>query len=577
MLKKLQVLSKSLVYPIALLPFAAVLLRFGALGLTYAHTGTAGYYISVILQAPASVVFDNLGLWFAIAIAFGLAKDQRGEAALLGGLGYLILVAMTSASFGGAGDPTGLHIPDWFYKNILVKDGFSQLLYAKGNGGNYTYLLNTGVFGGITVGCIVAYLYNKFNKIQLPVYLSFFSGRRFVPMITLVTMIPVGLAFCIIWPWFQYALNELGVWLSKSGTGSAAAADTAKQAGAVFIYGVINRILLPFGLHHVINTILWFGLPFTGQVVSGANKGDIIGPVFGDITAFNKAIGGAGMFETGYFPMFLGGLPAIGFAMIYSAKKENRKAVAGFLGGAMAVAFLTGISEPLEFSFLFLSPILWFCHALFTGILGALTVALHIRLSFGFSAGLIDYIVSLPFSWNMAQALSDLNYFGNNVQNTLYIGKGWSVAANPLWIFPLAGIAFAMYFFSFKFLIRRYNIQTPGRGDDVIVAPFSDKEQHNEKMSSLLEETAKKTETSNINVKARNIIDYVGGPSNIEQIENCTTRLRFTLKDLSIVQEKELKAISFGLIKVGKNNLQVVVGMSLAEPLKDEIKNILNH
>jgi PTS system N-acetylglucosamine-specific IIC component len=370
-----------------------------------------------------------------LAEATGLTVDQLGKVdfmtALLNWSNNWKGGASLSYTWGDAASFSSL-----FY--VPVKDGASGVVTGS------AYVLNIGVLGGIVAGGLSAFLYNRLKDIKLPTALSFFGGRRFVPMVAMVASIGVALIFAIVWPWIQWVLMKMGQ----------AVADPENPAVAVpgtMLYAFLNRILLPFGLHQILNTLFWFQLPVHGDVIKSIS-GDVISTnqwVNGDINAFTAGISTAGLFQSGFFPVMMGGVPAIAIAMIFTAKKENRKQVAGFLGGVAAVAFLSGITEPVEFSFVFLSPLLLVIHAGLTAIFVGATTWMHIQVGFGFSAGLIDYCISFAQSWGMA----------NHATGAAH------VTSNPLWILPLAALAGVVWFFVFFFSIKGLKVMTPGRED----------------------------------------------------------------------------------------------------------------
>ncbi|AUF83735.1 PTS sugar transporter subunit IIA [Mesoplasma syrphidae] len=534
-LSNLQELGKALQFPIAVLPFAALLNRFGALGIAYTTTADgkiineAGYWISFIIQKPGAVVFDNLALLFAIGLAFGLAKDHRGEVALVGAIFFFTITALTSV----AGS-----LPDMIYGKVLTftdENGkqYSSLIYVKNYAEDGTtikgasYVLNIGVLGGIVSGCFSAYLYNKYKEIKLPTALSFFGGRRFVPMIGLVVAIPTAFAFAIIWPWIQYALMLFGTSVANPKNPAVAIPGTA-------IYAGLNRLLLPFGLHQILNTFFLFQLPINGSIVDPITGTINAGTqwVNGDINAFAKGIQGSGLFQGGFFPIMMGGVPAIAIAMIFAAKPENRKEVSGFLGGVALVSIISGITEPIEFSFVFMSPILLVIHVLLSFIFVAISTAMQIQIGFGFSAGLIDYLASFAQSWGFANE-----------------GGNMTVSANPLWTLLLTSVAGGTWFVSFYFLIKWLNIETPGR-ENIIV---DNKETNSKK--NINQFTGNKYE-----IMAENIISAIG-ENNIVLIDNCATRLRLKLKDNSKINESEIKKSgAFGIKRFGNETLQIVVG-----------------
>ncbi|AGR41903.1 PTS transporter subunit EIIC [Spiroplasma diminutum] len=567
-LTMLQELGKVLQFPIAVLPFAAILNRFGALGIELSTTdgeitNQIGYWISLIIQKPGSIPFDNLALLFAIGCAFGLAKDHRGEVALVAVIFYLSITALT-------GEGT---LPEMIYGKVLpmkqtgevtIVDGKEVITELAGNAKQWSqllyvpimkfttesrekvivgaaYVLNIGVLGGIVAGCMSAWFYNKFKDIKLPTALSFFGGRRFVPMVALVASIPTAFAFAIVWPWIQLGLI-------KFGTSVANPENPALAIPGTTIYSILNRLLLPFGLHQIMNTFFWFQMPVTGYAVapiSGVPGTELI-TVNGDINAFTAGISNAGLFQSGFFPIMMGGLPMAAVAMIFTADKENRKEMAGFLGGVAGVAFLSGITEPLEFSFVFIAPVLLGVHAGLTGIFMAITTAMKIQIGFGFSAGFIDYAISFAQSWGLA------NYHN-------------SVLANPLWILALVAIAGGVYFVVFYFTIKGMNLATPGRNVGGVINTAG-------KTSSSKESTQKGDKYENM---ASKIVDAIGR-DNFVSIDNCATRLRLVLKDNSKIDDSLIKSAgTYGIKRLGTESLQIVIGPDVehaANALRKELE-----
>lgn len=565
-LKFLQELGKALQFPIAVLPFAAVLNRFGTLGITYTTvtvdgvmtiTNHIGYWVSFILQQPGAVVFNNLPLLFAIGVAFALADDHRGEVALVGAIFYLIISAMTSLQN---------TLPDMLYGKVLTfktdaGTSFSRLIYVPVYGKDGTtitgsqYVLGIGVLGGIVAGILSAQIYNKYKAVKLPQALSFFGGRRFVPMIALVVTVPVAFLFAVIWPWLQFGLMGFGKLVANPNNPAVAIPGTA-------VYGVLNRLLLPFGLHQILNTFFWFQLPINGNIIAPITGAVIGNPewINGDINAFTKGIAGSGLFQSGFFPIMMGGVPAIALAMIFAAPKENRKKVAGFLGGVAIVSLISGITEPIEFSFVFISPLLLGIHALLSGAIVAITTAMHIQVGFGFSAGLIDYIISFAQSWGFANHNTGIT----------------KVLANPLWILLLTAGAGMLYFSIFYTLITKLNIETPGR-EKVTVG-----ETNNVAISNTIVETtsakknsSKNTKVDKYTIMAEEIIIAIG-KENFVSVDNCATRLRLIVKDTSVINQTQVKAAgTFGVILLGKEALQIVIGPDVehvANVMKEKLK-----
>ncbi|TDT62822.1 N-acetylglucosamine-specific PTS transporter subunit IIBC [Fonticella tunisiensis] len=453
----LQKLGKALMTPVAVLPAAALLLRLGAEDVLNIKW----------MNAAGDAVFGNLALIFAIGIAIGLAEENNGVAGLAAAVGYFVLTKVAAT---------------------------------------FNEKINMGVLAGIIVGVLAGYLYNKYKAIKVPDFLGFFGGKRFVPIVTSFYTLIIGVLAGYVWPLIQNAISSFGNAIANSG---------AIGAG---IFGFLNRLLIPFGLHHVLNSFVWFQF---GEFTNASGK-----VVTGDLTRFFAKDPTAGTFMTGFFPIMMFALPAACFAMISAAKKENRKAVTGMLLGVALTSFLTGITEPIEFLFMFIAPALYFIHAVLTGLSLALTTALGIRLGFGFSAGLIDYILS----------------FG--------------IASKPL-LAIVIGLIFAIfYYIIFLYVIKKYNLPTPGR---------------------INEESAVLSNLGNNKLKEKGseILKALGGKENISVIDACVTRIRVTVKDSSLVNEARLKELgATGVLRMGSNNFQVVVG-TIADPLVTHIKTIM--
>ncbi|EJL47857.1 MULTISPECIES: N-acetylglucosamine-specific PTS transporter subunit IIBC [Brevibacillus] len=479
MLAFLQRIGKALMLPVATLPAAALLLRFGAINyvtefrLGESVGGFLNQYIAPFLFAGGSAIFDNLPLIFAVGVAIGLAGDA--VAALAAVIAYMVLTSVLSKV------PAAMP---------FIADDVK---------------LNMGVLGGILAGGVASYCYNRYHNIKLPEWLGFFGGKRFVPIITSLSMVIIGLLFGIIWGPIQDALNNMGNWIVSLG---------ALGAG---LFGFFNRLLIPFGLHHVLNAIAWFQI---GDFTDTTGK-----VVHGDLHRFFAGDKSAGMFMTGFFPIMMFALPAAAFAIIHSAKPEKRQAIASVFIGTALASFLTGITEPLEFAFMFAAPMLYVLHAILTGVSGYIVTAMGIKHGFGFSAGLIDYGLNFPLSTN-----------------------AW-------WIIPI-GLAFAVvYYFLFRILIVKFNIKTPGREDDEVVESAA-------------------SGSNSTQEKALKVLALIGGKENIVSVDACITRLRLVLKNDKIVNEKGLKDLgAAGVMKLGQGSVQVVFGTQ-SELLKDEIKKL---
>ncbi|CAM4069412.1 N-acetylglucosamine-specific PTS transporter subunit IIBC [Paenibacillus alkaliterrae] len=483
MLAFLQKIGKALMLPVAALPAASILLRFGNIDYVKdIHLGGAGefinQYIAPFLAAGGSAIFDHLALIFAVGVAIGLAGDA--VAALAAVIAYQVLITVQ------------LKVPLVF--SGIVGEGV---------------VLNMGVLGGIIAGLISAFLYKRYHTIKLPDWLGFFSGKRFVPIITSLVMVIVALLLGLIWGPVQSALDTFGRWVVGFGGISS------------FVFLTANRLLIPTGLHHVINSIAWFQI---GDYTDAAGK-----VVHGDLTRFFAGDKTAGMFMTGFFPIMMFALPAGALAIIHTARKEKRKLVASIFIGTAFASFLTGITEPLEFAFMFVAPFLFVIHALLTGLSGFILYELDVKHGFGFSAGFIDYAVN------------------------------YQLATNPLIIIPV-GLAFALfYYFLFRFLIVKLNLKTPGREDETAEA------ENDEKTSA----------SSAGSGKVENVLQALGGSQNIVSLDACITRLRLVVKDETVVNDTLLKGLgAAGIIRLGKGAVQVIFGTQ-SEQLKDEIKKIL--
>ena len=472
MLSFLQKIGKSLMLPIAVLPAAGLLLRLGQPDLLnipfIAEAGNAFFGSMAIDPAhDPGATFSNLALLFAIGVAIGFAQDSNGAAALAGAIGYMVLVFTTHAI-------------------------------------NNT--INMGVLGGIIAGISAGMLYNKYHDIKLPTWFAFFGGRRFIPIVTAVSAVILGLLFGYIWPYVQDGINSLAHWIIGAG------------AVGVAAYGFLNRLLIPLGLHHIINTLIWFDFgSFT----------DAKGNVFhGDITRFLHGDPKAGIFTAGFFPIMMFGLPGACLAMIVAAKKERRKKVAALLVGMALTAFVTGVTEPIEFSFMFISPFLYVVHALLTASSLAVTYTLGIHDSFSFSASLIDYLLN----------------FG--------------IAQKPVLLLLVGAVYFVVYFIVFYFVIKWRDLKTPGREDE--------------------EDTAEEQGGLSVDDKymrmSAGFLEGLGGKENITNIDNCATRLRLEVRDSDAIDEQRIKRSGArGVMKTSKTSVQIIVGPDVefaAEALK---------
>jgi PTS system N-acetylglucosamine-specific IIC component len=463
----LQPLGRSLMLPIAVLPVAGLLLRLGQADLLNIP----------FIAFAGDAIFSNLGLLFAIGVAVGFAKDNNGAAGLAGVVCFLVATA---------GAKTLIHVPPDALKDMAVnaQDFAASAFKDKA-------LAKLSVPMGILSGLIAGDFYNRFGNLKLPEYLAFFGGRRFVPIICGVAGLGLALAFGFGW----------GA-LSKGMDGLSLAIVAAGPLG-LFAYGFLNRLLIVTGLHHILNNVVWFIV------------GDYHG-VTGDLHRFFAGDPTAGAFMAGYFPVMMFGLPAACLAMYHTAKPERRAAVGGMLLSLALTAFLTGVTEPIEFSFMFLAPVLYGVHAVLTGLSMVVMNALGVKLGFGFSAGLFDYVLN------------------------------FNKATRPLLLIPI-GLAYGgLYYGLFRFFILRFDLKTPGR-DEVDV--------------SVTEQAA------STGGREERFVAALGGAANLIEVAACTTRLRLVIADFSKVDEAALKALgSRGMIRPAPNDLQVVLG-----PIADQV------
>ncbi|SEG02338.1 PTS system D-glucose-specific IIA component, Glc family /PTS system D-glucose-specific IIB component, Glc family /PTS system D-glucose-specific IIC component, Glc family [Caloramator fervidus] len=494
----LQKVGKALMLPVALLPAAGILLALGNMFQQQAFLEKAPIFNSPSIQAIAKVmeqsggiIFSNLPLLFAVGVAVGLSGGE-GVAGLSAIVGFLIM----NVTMGIVGGVTPAHVgKSPAYANVL---GIPTL--------------QTGVFGGIIVGLIAYALYEKYYTIELPPFLGFFAGKRFVPIITAATSIVLGLIMVVIWPPIQNGLNAF----------SSSMIDTNKTLAA-FIFGVIERALIPFGLHHIFYNPFWYQF---GEYVS--KSGEIIR---GDQAIFFAQLKDgvkftAGTFMTGKFPFMMFGLPAAALAMYHEAKPEKRKIVAGIFASAALTSFLTGITEPIEFTFLFVAPFLYAIHCIFAGLSFMIMHILNVKIGMTFSGGVIDFIL-----------------FGVIPNRTAW------------WLVIPVGLVFAViYYFGFRFAIRTFDIKTPGREDDETEAVSE----------------AAATSTSSL---AQDVLEALGGKENIKYIDACITRLRVNVVDTSKVNKERLKQLgAAGVVEVG-DGIQAIFGTK-SDIIKSEIKKI---
>ncbi|WP_280769520.1 glucose-specific PTS transporter subunit IIBC [Salipaludibacillus daqingensis] len=496
----LQKVGRSLMLPVALLPAAGILLAFGDamqnpdMIARFAFLDTAWVALMAeMMQEAGGVIFGNLALLFAVGVAIGLSGGD-GVAGLAAIIGYLIM-NMTMSVISGV-QP----------EMVADNPAFANVLGIP--------TLQTGVFGGIIAGLLGAYMYNKYYNIELPSYLGFFAGKRFVPIVTAASAILIGVAMNFLWPFAQDGLNTFSVFMTES-----------NRTLATFIFGVIERALIPFGLHHIFYSPFWFEF---GSYTNAA--GDVIR---GDQQIFfNQIRDGAeltaGAFMTGKFPFMMFGLPAAALAIYHCARPDQKKLVAGIMGSAALTSFLTGITEPIEFSFLFVAPLLFAVHTIFAGLSFMTMHLLDVQIGMTFSGGVIDFF--------------------------LY---GILPGRTEWWLVIPVGLVFAViYYFGFRFAITKFNLMTPGREE----ANGDDEQAGNKKAGN--------TELPFEVLKA------FGGKENLTYLDACITRLRISVEDVSKVDKDRLKKLgASGVMQIDKN-IQAIFGPR-SETIKGQMEDII--
>ena len=472
----LQPLGRALMLPIAVLPIAGILLRIGQPDL-----GGLPF-----IAAAGDAIFSHLGLLFACGVAVGLARENHGAAGLAGVVCFLVATEgakalMTvppeaTAGFSGAAAP-------------LAGDAFKAAALAK-----------LGVPTGILSGLIAGGLYNRFHDIKLPEYLAFFGGRRFVPIVAGFAALALALVIGLSWSAISHGMDVMSHTVLKLG------------AFGLFMYGTANRLLIVTGLHHILNNIAWFIL------------GDYHG-VTGDLKRFFAGDPSAGAFMSGFFPVMMFGLPGACLAMYHCARPERRKEVGGLLASMALTAFLTGVTEPIEFSFMFLAPPLYAMHAVLTGLAMVVMNALDVRLGFGFSAGVFDYVIN------------------------------FAKATHPWMLLPVGAAYGVIYYGVFRFAILRFDLKTLGREDTAVDSP-----------SPVIDAEG----------RGRAFVDALGGIANLRNIDACTTRLRLVVASSTAIDEPRLRALGArGFVRPSPNALQVVVG-PMADQIAGEIRAALS-
>ncbi|HDX4050563.1 TPA: PTS transporter subunit EIIC [Enterobacter soli] len=484
----LQKVGRALMVPVATLPAAAILMGIGYWIDPVSWGGDNA--LAALFIKSGSAIIDHMSVLFAIGVAYGMSKDKDGAAALTGFVGFLVLTTLCS--------PAAV--------SMIQKIPLDQVPAAFGKIENQ--------FVGILVGIISAELYNRFSGVELPKALSFFSGRRLVPILTSFLMIAVAFIMMYIWPVIFDGLVNFGEHIQKLGSVGAG------------VYAFFNRLLIPVGLHHALNSVFWFdvaGINDIPNFLGGAQS----------IEAGKAVVGITGRYQAGFFPIMMFGLPGAALAIYHCARPENKAKVLGIMMAGAFAAFFTGITEPLEFSFMFVAPVLYVIHAVLTGISVFIAASMQWIAGFGFSAGLVDMVLS---------------------------------SRNPLathwWmLIPQGLVFFAIYYVVFRFTITKFNLMTPGRelavagseadGQDVNVS--ADKDQ-------------------DVTGLARQYIAAVGGSDNLTGIDACITRLRLNVKDSSLVNEALAKRLgASGVIRLNKTSVQIIVGF-VAEKIANAMK-----
>jgi len=460
MFNLLQKIGKALMTPIAVLPVAALLLRLG-------FGDIFDGQLALVMKSAGEAVFANLDLLFGIGIAYGLARNNDGAAALSGALGVLIAKAVYMA---------------------IDKD------------------VNMGVFVGIIIGVIAGTLYNRYRTVKLPEFLGFFGGKRFVPIITALAAIMVGVLSGYFWHYAQSGIDAFSnaiIGLGEIGT---------------FIYGVLNRLLIPLGLHHILNSVFWFQLGDYTYLKDGA---EVVAN--GDLHRFFAGDPSAGVYMSGFYVVMMFGLPAMAYAIWLNTPKAYRKKAAAILAGVAFTSFLTGITEPLEFLFLFVAPLLFIVHAVLTGLALAAAQALDIHAGFGFSAGFIDYVIN------------------------------YKLATHPLRIIPLGLFFAAIYFAVSYYTIKLFNLK-------ILETELSGEEK----------------DAADTSKEAAAFIAALGGVKNIVTTDACITRLRMGVKESEILHDEDFTALGAkGVIRPDRHSIQIVLG-ARAEMVAEQIREILH-
>ncbi|MBL7573435.1 PTS transporter subunit EIIBC [Staphylococcus saccharolyticus] len=490
MYKFFQNLGRSLMLPVAVLPAAAIIVGIGHL----LDALSILPQVAMFFTSVGTAILDQLGILFAIGVAIGMAKKNNGAVALAAALGFFIVTVVLS--------------PVKLAPLLQIKESKVNVAFEQMNNGN--------VFVGILIGLIAAYCYNKFSETELPMALSFFSGKRLVPIMTAFFCTFLAIILLFVWPPVFNGIVTFGKWIVGMG-----------PFGAL-LYGFFNRLLIPTGLHHALNNVFWFD-------TAGIND-------IGKFQSGKAAIKGiTGRYQAGFFPVMMFGIPAAALAMYHTAKTSQKKQVYAWFLASSISAFFVGVTEPIEFAFMFVAPILFVIHAALTGLSLFIAAVFHWTAGFSFSAGLIDFTLSLV-----------------------------NPVSNQPWMLLVQGVVFFMlYYVIFRMVIRIFNLSTIGRGDNELQDPtgnttIENNTNHHSSSKGKYYQTATQ------------ILEGLGGSKNINSLTNCATRLRMELKDNSIINEQKIKnAGAIGVTKNGKHSTQVIIGTHVQQ-VADEIEKQMN-
>lgn len=462
MLKYLQKIGKSLMMPVAVLPAAGLMLGFGYL-IDPSGWG-ANNQLAAFLVSSGGAILDNMGWLFAVGVAFGISKDNHGSSALAALVGYFILNKLLSP--GTVAQLQGIPVDQVPFAFGKIQNAF------------------TGIMMGVTAGEI----YNKFSKVELHRAFAFFSGRRLVPIITSVAAMVLSFVLLYVWPTVFMGLTSFGKSFINLGPVGAA------------LYGFFNRLLIPLGLHHALNAVFWFDF-------AGIND-------LGNFWNNTGVKGVTGMYMAGYFPIMMFGLVGAALAFIHTAKPENKDKVKGIMIAGMITTFVTGVTEPIEFAFMFVAPGLYLVHA-------------------GFTA--LSLFLASQFQW-----IAGFNFSGGAID--LFLSSRTPLANKPYMLIVLGLIFGVAYYFVFTFLITKFNLKTPGREDEEA------------------ETTSVPVSASSYSELAAALFTYLGGKENLVSVDNCATRLRIEVKDSDIVNSAQIKKLTAGVLKPSKDTVQIIIG-----------------